>query len=347
MATSARVRAFDAMRGLAIIAVGVIHSSGFAWNPQARHTELVPYMLVRQLSGYAVPLFVFLSGYLLAQYTFLPADYGKFMRKRLTRLIPPYLLWSLIAIALDAAAGKTWNASQIYQALLYGQASVPCYFVPMIMQLYITLPAWIALARHKWLNIALALVISGGLWLYYLWLGQATRSLPWWYMLTAGSWLLYFVVGLQWRQLSLSKVVNSQKSVWWLLAVCVAASTALSVSLWDNRMEMLATSSLRWDSAIVNLIIVWLLMHNQQRLNEAPKWLVRLGRNSFFAYLTHALLLHIFGRLMMTAGWYHQLALVKMIMLTALSIGIPAWVSWRISALWPNSMVVKWIGAGC
>lgn len=344
----ARVRAYDAIRGLAIIAVGVIHTCGFAWNPKEDSSALIPYLLTRQISGFAVPLFVFLSGYLLGRHEFKSwHDYSRFLQKRIMRLIPPYLVWSFVAVGIDMLQGKTWDGMELAHALLYGRVMVPFYFVPMIMQLYISLPIWSFLAHRRWLNIAFALVISGGTWCYYLWLGyEHQQAPPWWYMLMAGSWLIYFVLGVELRRHGVPKLPASRTLSAVICVLGLVAGSFIAVRMWTDGLYVLSTSSLRWDSAVMCIALIWWLMLHIEQLEKAPRWLVWLGRNSFFAYLTHAFVLHLLGDWFITMGWRYEWPYLKIALLVTLCLGLPAWASWQISKRQPHGILCRWLGAG-
>ena len=330
------------MRGLAIIAVGVIHSCGFAWNPKENPDVLIPYLVTRQIFGFAVPLFVFLSGYLLGRHDFGGwADYTRFLRKRILRLIPPYLFWSLVAVGIDTAHGKPWDRMELTHALLYGRVMVPLYFVPMIMQLYLSLPVWTWLNRWRWLSIAAALLISGWLWGYY-W----RVSAPWWYMVMAGSWLVYFVLGVMWRRQGVPQFHWSRQLSLLGTVAAVLISSVISLHCWHHGMFVLSTSSLRWDSALYSFCLIWWLMQHKEWLETAPRWLVWLGRNSFFAYLSHAFVLHRLGQMSQSFGWVGQWPYLKIAVFVILCLGIPAVIGWAIAKPNPHGLFCRLTGAG-
>ena len=71
------------LRGIAILAVVIIHSS----MPDRLRVVIRPFV------NYAVALFIFLSGYLT---NIDISDKKNFMKKRIIKVIVPYIIWSII-----------------------------------------------------------------------------------------------------------------------------------------------------------------------------------------------------------------------------------------------------------
>ena len=62
-------------------------------------------------SKFAVPLFIFITGMVLFYNTGEQLKYGRFMQKRLTDVIAPYVVWSLVYFTLTPQgwAGISWQ----------------------------------------------------------------------------------------------------------------------------------------------------------------------------------------------------------------------------------------------
>ena len=89
-----RDSSFDAFRGLATIAVVSIHAAYLVLIDD-ENQFLTAYS---QLLFFAVPVFIFISGYWSAQKpTGSLADYKTFLTKRLIRVLIPYLFWSFVS----------------------------------------------------------------------------------------------------------------------------------------------------------------------------------------------------------------------------------------------------------
>ena len=137
---------FDGLRGIATLAVIFIHLTA----PMQNAGDLTLGIL-NQISRFAVPVFLVLSGWGLDHQDALDnsKNYLDFLKKRLTKLVPYYLVWSLIYLALNGYM-TSWNftLAGTLQAFLLGQASYHLYFIPLIIGLYIIYPVLSALASN-------------------------------------------------------------------------------------------------------------------------------------------------------------------------------------------------------
>jgi surface polysaccharide O-acyltransferase-like enzyme len=109
------------LRILATFSVIVIHVSGpfvvkfgeissFDWNVAN---------FFDSISRYSVPLFFMISGSLL-----LSQDYGfiEFLKKRLVKIVPPFLFWSLLYSILNrhVFSSEIFNVSKLVKDIFYG-----------------------------------------------------------------------------------------------------------------------------------------------------------------------------------------------------------------------------------
>ena len=126
---------FDFLRGIAIIMVVGIHT----WH-QGSHIE------IRQVLNAAVPIFIAISGFFLAQkdVSNIP-NYTTFLKKQVARVYIPTLLWSFPLFALSLySSGKF--VSPLLNLLICGFSIY--YFIAFIIQCYITLPVVKRVSTH-------------------------------------------------------------------------------------------------------------------------------------------------------------------------------------------------------
>lgn len=164
-AAGERIAALDVLRGLAIAAVVARHVSWKMLTPETLATAGGPLVAAVHLaSGYGVPLFVAVSTFSLVWRhggpLGGPAGYFRFLRSRAVRLLPAYLLWSIVSLAahdtsllLDPAAVAT--------TLLAGTADVQFYFVPMIFELFVLWPLLRPLLCRRSVGGALVVLAAG------------------------------------------------------------------------------------------------------------------------------------------------------------------------------------------
>ncbi|MHA6480470.1 acyltransferase [Paenibacillus sp. strain BS8-2] len=146
------------VRAIAIIAVVLIHvtaspSYSIPWGSLSAPF----YLLANQLSMFAVPLFLLLSGLVLF-YRY-HDDWSMrqalaFYKKRLKYIVLPYLVWSLIYYLYNQwVYGKslTFEIVSFAKLLIWGDANYHLYFMAIIIQLYLIFPLLMGLIR--WLKL--------------------------------------------------------------------------------------------------------------------------------------------------------------------------------------------------
>lgn len=128
---------FDFLRGLAIIFVVGIHTFKL---PEHFGALQVTAVAVREVLNTAVPLFFAISGFFLAKKVInTKSDYFFFLKKQISKIYIPMLIWSVPWIALSIKGGSNPFMSIIIAAL--GGCSI-FYFIACIIQYYTLLPVF-------------------------------------------------------------------------------------------------------------------------------------------------------------------------------------------------------------
>lgn len=309
----------DTLRGLSIFGVVCIHFAGsfvttdvHAWSP-----SFYLGLALNQGFIFAVPLFVFLSGYLAAS-SRRSVSLGEYYTGRLTRIGLPYLLVSALSFFLlnhqpewaaqpDIGSKFTW----LLKRLLFTGVEPTLYFIPLILQLYVLqpalreLPAWLhkaipALSLPRattaltllllGLHLALGLLCYHGKLDYYTW-GRPNPLF----------WAFYFFAGLHFRTLSASISPRALRT-----AAVVALVVALGAMSWNflqltdrsfvgERFERnildfayVRPEMLAYDLAVVLLVSCGLALN----LSFRPNALSYLGPFTLEIYLWHILVLY-------------------------------------------------------
>ena len=168
------------------------------------HWALVAIM---QLTLFSVPAFLFVSGYFVAY-----AGRGtrasltwKVIRVRITRLLIPYFIWSVLFFIADLLQGIVYTPIEYATKLVVGNADgyKVFFYVPLLCQFYLLSPFLTRLARKNWqLLVAVAAIVQFGLVVVgYLNVfdvpipgrAEIQRFTPVW---TFPVWLLYYVLGI-------------------------------------------------------------------------------------------------------------------------------------------------------
>ena len=150
---------YDLIRSVAIILIVCIHSTGLligaapaGWSPLR-----VEYALFRSIISPGVSLFILLSGALLL---------GKeepvwvFYKKRLRRILIPFLLWSVVVYILTGLTteGFPWGIGDFFRKLATNGIHGTYWFIYMILCLYLITPLLRRICRTKAGCTALLLV---------------------------------------------------------------------------------------------------------------------------------------------------------------------------------------------
>jgi surface polysaccharide O-acyltransferase-like enzyme len=209
------------LSGLAILAVVLNHAGGygqialFLWADRYRAVPVpdwdqlgtLPHyvlIMVRSLGVFAVPAFLFISGFFVAYAARgnRPAPRWKVVKARIVNLLVPYVIWSGIVFIGDALQGITYEPVEYLLRLVTRGANRPLYYVPLLCYFYLLSPLIVPIAKTKWrllLSVS-ALIQLGTIVLRYLMLfglkipglDLMIRITPDWSLIR---WVFFFALG--------------------------------------------------------------------------------------------------------------------------------------------------------
>lgn len=128
----------DILRILAILAVIMIHTTsqtlqGFQFNIQK-----IPWTLfLDQVTRFAVPLFFFISGFVLELSYRGSFTYSRYIKRRASRILVPYIFWSFVYSIIIFKNPLSWS---FLITLILGNAEYHLYFIPTLIIFYILFP---------------------------------------------------------------------------------------------------------------------------------------------------------------------------------------------------------------
>lgn len=169
---------FDLLRGFAIMAIVFIHIGAFSLTID--HTSVITPVAIylTHLADFGVPLFFFISGFVLTLRYFRPVVLRTFYRKRLMMVIPPYLAFSAVyALYNYVSLDQTSMYRAAWSFVLFDSAGV-FWFLAIIVQFYLLFPFLV-----RWLT---RLEAQGQSWKFLAYTGGL--YVAWWaalYQLTA------------------------------------------------------------------------------------------------------------------------------------------------------------------
>jgi len=302
-----RDQTIDLLRFFAIAAVIGIHTiapSFYFFPLNSLGWKFI--LLLDQLFRFTVPLFVAISGYTLTKSVQVKNySWKDFYTRRVLRLIPDYLIWSILIYLFIIFLG-TWpnyvHDYPLWSVFLLGKADYHLYFVPMIASLYILFPIIYRVAsRFPKIVLALTCLLEVG-WYHFLtnnsqnkfWTDQTQ------YIFFI-SWIFYFVLGIY-----LTKITRVKTH--WLLIGILVSSCGLILAYqdsWhiftDSGLIINATRSTRlsvlfYASALISTAILF-----RDNLLYIPgvirKGMGYVGKISYIVYLCHTIIVRIIAGL--------------------------------------------------
>lgn len=299
--------ATNVLRGWAIMAVIGLHLlSMVSGVTQFSITSPVAVSL-DQFFRFSVPLFFVLSGWSLQfSYGERQLNWLLFLKKRLTKLIPLYALWSVLSMIVFWVVPEwsfgVYAPNRIVQLLL-GQADYQMYFWFVIVQFYVLFPVLKSIfGKLPHLTLIGSWLIQGGVLFAFeqfeffqhlpVWLGMDRSQYIW-----SFAWLGYFTLGMWIARFGFPLRLRR----WAWLATAIAGGLAVRdafVAL-DQRIDPLLAfqftrASVFWYGSLFGLAA----------LLQAKKWTVdgvakplliwrQLGKWSYLLFLNHLILLRL------------------------------------------------------
>jgi peptidoglycan/LPS O-acetylase OafA/YrhL len=161
----------QSLRGLALLSVIGIHSFSFFSEAKSNTLLSTGLVLILLFLIVAVPLFVWISGFVLALRYFSELALRVFFRRRLSTIIPSYLIFSVIYAVFSAfdPQSYTWSFPnlQTFLVLLFtGSSYSHLWFILLLIQFYLLFPILcnakvkISLMKHSMHWIASAFVVQ-------------------------------------------------------------------------------------------------------------------------------------------------------------------------------------------
>lgn len=295
------------IKGIAIFAVIVLHFlTTLPTLLQNDPQHLAWFAIIDQAMRFCVPLFVAISGFgLTKKYLHVPFHLSTFVKRRVFKLLPLYILWSATALVMFTLS-SSWESSisslPLWKKLLMGRADYHLYFVPMIFQLYLLFPFLLyALKRYKriFLGLTLLVQISAYLYFYFVVSGQIStivelndqrQYLPWY------SWIFYFVLGMTVAMMEERKRHRYALMGFSLFSVGLLLSIQTGLSAMNPTADtIMVLRSTRFPILIYGSGVILLCLSNTWRFIQPVRGILTFfGRHSYLVYLAHPLLLRIF-----------------------------------------------------
>lgn len=286
-----RLEWIELLRFISIVCVVMIHSMGGFINTEHGSGNWWFFNVLNSFIHFCVPVFVMISGALLLKREI---SLSLFLKKRFTRILFPFLFWSIILFVGNIFLRRPLSESSIvvsfFSDLFYGKINSVYWFVYMLIGLYLIAPIltkWII--SSKIIEIEYFLLI----WLFTLFI----TVFPFFNMSVNLSYFSgfigYFILGYYLTNKKIDRIISLRLSV--LLIIAGGSITIIGNYFFKDRLvEDYLTPNIMILSVgmflfIKNFTMPKVLMNN--------KVILKISKYSFGIYLIHVLFISILDRI--------------------------------------------------
>lgn len=290
-----RIKSIDSLRGLAILAVILIHTT--TRTLEASNFNLVGFPLtlfLNQIARFAVPLFFIISGFVL-EISFKKESYWSFIKRRLSKIFIPYTLWSFIYYFFV----YTNNHDNLFKVIFLGNASYQLYFIPALLVFYLLFPI-----IHKVLQKipgGIIFAVFGVLGMSLLYKNYYIKAFDFGdhinAMILAFS---YFVIGaLSGKNKMLIDIIVKK---WKIITFSLSAILGVYI-FWEGQNGYISTGNYlsfysQWRPSVFfyTILIALAFYYAFEFTKLGRSFISRFAKHSFFVFFVHVAVLEIFWR---------------------------------------------------
>lgn len=306
--TEKRVAYYDLLNVAACFAVVVLHVNSAFWS-FADTARWMQNLIIESVFYPAVAIFLMLTGATLIDYR-KRYDTTSFFRKRLTKVVLPYVAWSLLAIWFHVLKGTLSVAqitvSSVFTWLIHGSYYSVFWFFPPLFACYLAIPVLGLIPEAKRMRVyaymaALSFVTICLMPMVSLWTGVSWNQEM--NTVISGGYLIYPLLGYL--------LTHWQPSRWqrWLIYALGAGALILrTVMTWQlsRAAGMVAYSYGTYLNfpCVLQAIAVFVAMQQVRVLNpRVAGWLRKLSAASLSVYFTQKFIMDLLARFQLEPGW--------------------------------------------
>lgn len=320
-----RLASIDALKGIAIIGVIIIHTCYFLMFQYSTTFDIVVLSIINNIFRFAIPVFLFTSGLLLKPFIWNRATIIQFYGSKIVRIAIPYILITIILWQI----GYSGDIS-LPKLLISGEAAIPFYFVPILFQLYLLYPLldYIRNISPKYLLIGALAISLISFCIPYTW--------ELWGIPLCSQYLVFFVYGMVRKNI----FIEAPSSIWQeLIWIYLGIQAFIIISLpYLNLSETIVKSLSFYNVQIFfGFAVIFTLWNYLQKSNSITKIVQNiftpLGHISLWIFLFHFPIQQI---IFILYPFSDQLLIIQIILYTLITLGITLPISFGFSYLYRN-----------
>ena len=344
---------WQGVRGIAALAVVFIHCrNGLGYTDGWQYLWFVE----RAVVNFPVFLFVFMSGFFVRNTNLCDrAQCLSFYRKKAERILIPYMVWSLLYIVIDIAAGKVSGnastASEYIVAIFTGGAAPQLYYCIVLLQLIVLTPVLVRFERSGWFTVLL-LCISPVYSAMLSLVSLINGAPPPMYSLPFTAWISFYYAGILVRndvklnckikRLKITPLLGGALLLVGLETVVSCFMKALGIDLGY------AVSQNKLSSMCYSALII--LIFARGSFPRFVRRFSKVGNNSYALFLSHYVYVYLLKVLdnvwndWLDGGLFAILPLaqvVEMLIVTSLSYLSIRMIRWFVR---DNRLICSWLG---
>lgn len=136
----AKYTEIDYMRGIGALCVVLIHTVAFSVTVKPFNNMATVIHLINLSVKFAVPLFFFISGFVLFNKYSGKIHLADFYKKRFLSVVPQYILISFTYMFYHVFFGASISKTQFFSNLVFGESSYHLWFFIVLIQFYLFYP---------------------------------------------------------------------------------------------------------------------------------------------------------------------------------------------------------------
>lgn len=276
---------WQSIRGICMLVIVLIHCGTTTELPFTSFDGTY-YFFIRSFYSFAVSTLFFMAG----KFTKIShGDMRGYFKKRLKRILLPYLVWSGIYLLFGVVRGNRYSEIEIIRILLTGDASIPFYYSVVLLSFTLLTPVFLRLIEWKrllYLCIGGTITFMTGGYCSQYFAGNVV-----WVKLTP-IWLCFYIAGLQQGNgvLHHSSTVQ-QAAIIWISAYVIQIIETFFL-LQNEKLAAIAYSQWHFGAFLYAAATINLMLAVEKRL-WFRKSLAYIGDRSYGIYFIHCLFLSI------------------------------------------------------
>ena len=302
--TQERILFFDFVKGVAILAVIVIHIVFFlkAFEDKFSLSFLKWLEHINRLARFAIPVFFISSGALLTLKDLKINTLKKFYLAKFQRIVIPYIFFSSFATCLYSPGGNYFLKA--IRDIFTGGALVTFWFMPVLFQLYFSFPVFWYLFVVKRVKPHIILLFSflSSLGFYFLSTEFTEFELLFrTFSLYFGHFLFFFVLGMVLKPLLFLENREWLKKIYLPLWSVFVIALYLGISA-VNPLETYYNYRYIYGPTIFLALFYFYPFLSRFKIS---KFIEKIGRHSLYLYLIHFFVLSFLIRLILFLNLFY------------------------------------------